>query len=63
MYELKQGTYRIVNALYSRLDDPIAIQKISAATNYMPCQLQEDIQALHDFVYAAKKKEDSENDY
>ena len=52
MYELKQGTARIVAALYSRKEDPVAIQRIAQATNYLPQQLREDIQALYDFFQA-----------
>lgn len=60
MYELRQGTERIVTALYQRIEDPVAIQRIAAATNYMPRQLQEDIQALYDFVEAAREKDREE---
>lgn len=49
MYELKQGAARLATALYNRLDDPAALQRIAAALDYVPGQLKEDIQALFDF--------------
>lgn len=61
MYELKQGTGRLITALYSRKEDPTAIQRIAAATNYLPQQLEEDIQALYDFYLQAKEKESKDN--
>lgn len=61
MYELKQGTGRLITALYSRKEDPTAIQRIAAATNYLPQQLREDIQALYDFYLQAKEKESKDN--
>lgn len=53
MYELRQGTARLIAALYSRKLDAGAIRKIAEATNYIPEQLQEDIAALHDFFLQA----------
>ena len=49
VYELKQGTARIVSALYNRKDNPAAIQRLAAALDYLPEQLEEDIRALNDF--------------
>lgn len=60
MYELKQGTVRLVSALYRRIEDPAALQRIAAATDYLPQQLKEDIQALHDYVYNPEKLEIAE---
>ncbi len=53
MYELRQGTARIVTALHNRKEDPVAIQRIAQALDYIPQQLQEDIQALYDFFLQA----------
>lgn len=54
MYELKNGTARLVNALLSIKGDRTAIAKIAQATNYLPQQLQEDIQALYDYYTQTK---------
>ena len=53
MYELRQGTARLIAALYARIDDPEAIRRIASATDYIPAQLKEDIQALQDFYTQA----------
>lgn len=53
MYELNQGTNRIVSALYNRIGDDAAISQIANVTNYLPDQLREDVQALHDTHTAA----------
>lgn len=48
MYELKQGADRLTSALYRHKEDAQVIQAVAAALNYLPAQLMEDIQALHD---------------
>lgn len=53
MCELRQGIARIIFALYRRKKDHVAIQRIAQATNYLPQQLQEDIQAPYDFFLRA----------
>lgn len=58
MYELKQGSKRIVNALYDRKEDIEAIERLAKITNYLPNQLQEDIQALYDFILLHSQEED-----
>ena len=55
MYELRNGTARLVNALDNIKEDKEAIELIARATNYLPQQLQEDIQALYDFYLQAKE--------
>ena len=60
MYELRQGTERIVTALYNRKEDTEAIRRIAGATNYLPRQLQEDIQALYDFFLQAREDHNGE---
>ena len=54
MYELKQGTARLVSALYNRKDDAATIQRLAALLDYMPQQLEEDIRALNDFYQQAR---------
>lgn len=49
MYELKNGSERLVNALYQILDDDSRLQAISKALSYYKPQLAEDIQALQDY--------------
>lgn len=58
MYELKQGSKRIVNALYDRKEDNEVIGRLAAITNYLPSQLREDIQALYDFFLLHSQEED-----
>ena len=50
MYELKQGTERLVNAICNIKDDLRNIEKLAVILNYIPEQLKEDIQALDDFI-------------
>lgn len=50
MYELRQGTERIITALYSIKNNDEDIKKLSVILNYIPEQLTEDIQALNDFI-------------
>lgn len=49
MYELKQGTARLVSALYNRKDDAPTIQRLAVLLDYLPEQLEEDITALSAF--------------
>jgi len=53
MYELRNGTARLINALDAIKEDSGAIEQIAQATNYLPQQLKEDIQALYDFYIQA----------
>lgn len=55
MYELRNGTARLINALDAIKEDSGAIERIAQATNYLPQQLKEDIQALYDFYLQAKE--------
>ena len=48
MYELKNGTARLVATLARYKDDTAAMQQLAAALNYDQEQLTQDIQALHD---------------
>jgi len=50
MYEKRQGTLRLVNALNSVGEDDTRLNFIASATNYYPEQLKEDIKALYDYV-------------
>ena len=54
MYELKQGTARLINALEQRKDNQAAIKRIAADLDYLPAQLREDIQALYDYYRQAE---------
>lgn len=56
MYELKQGSARLVNALWNRAQDPEAIRKLAEVLYYVPEQLQEDIKALSDFYDQAEQE-------
>ena len=49
MYELKNGSARLVSALERSKDDDYKIRQIAVLLNYMPDQLKQDIQALTDF--------------
>lgn len=63
MYEKLQGTARLVNALHDISPDKLRITRIAQATNYLESQLEEDIQALYDYMkdsyeYVADKIEE-----
>ena len=60
MYEKEQGTNRLVAALYHRLNDPAAMQQLAGTLNYLPEQLQQDIQALHDRLRDVKELSDQD---
>lgn len=49
MYELKNGTERLVNALSQILDDDYRLKAISEALAYYKPQLIDDIHALRDY--------------
>ena len=49
MYELNNGTSRLVEALYNRKNDRKTIEVLSKELNYCDDQLKQDIQALYDF--------------
>ena len=48
MYELKNGSARLVAALAAHRDDPVAVQYLAKALNYQTDQLRQDIDALVD---------------
>lgn len=50
MYEKRQGTLRLVNALNNINEDEARLNFIASATNYLQEQLKEDIKALYDYV-------------
>lgn len=50
MYEKRQGTLRLVNALNNISEDEAKLNFIASATNYLQEQLKEDIKALYDYV-------------
>ena len=60
MYELKQGTARLISALYRRREDKFDLAYLACALNYIPEQLKEDIEALHDY-FEQQESEDSES--
>lgn len=49
MYEYKQGTARIVNALDDIRADAASLQRLAQLLHYLPEQLEEDLTALNDF--------------
>lgn len=49
MYELKGGTARLVAALSHARNDQERIKRLSDLLNYLPDQLQQDIDAANDF--------------
>ena len=49
MYELKQGTDRLVHALYSNRENQARVERIAKDLSYIPEQLSQDMQALYDF--------------
>lgn len=49
MYELKGGTARLVTALWHIRNDQERIKRLSDLLNYLPDQLQQDIDAANDF--------------
>lgn len=53
MYEIKNGSARLVSALYRRKEDESFINQIAELLNYMPEQLKQDIDALHDYYDAS----------
>lgn len=50
MYELKNGTMRLLKALDNIQCDNAKIKRLAELLNYYPEQLEQDIQALNDFV-------------
>lgn len=48
MYELYNGSTRLVSVLQERKDDSLTIKYIAHVLNYSPEQLVQDIQALSD---------------
>ncbi len=59
MYELKQGSARLVYALESYKEDEVRIAQLARALNYEPSQLKEDIQALADYYSQSREQEDN----
>ena len=54
MYELYNGTARLVFALDHTKENAAAIKMLAHVLNYYPEQLQQDIQALYDFYQQAE---------
>ena len=52
MYEKKQGAERLIYALYNRKEDIETVARMAVTLDYIPSQLHEDIQALHDYLVA-----------
>ena len=57
MYELKQGSARLVYALESVSEDEAKIKALAHYLNYCEDQLEQDIQALIDYYEQAKENE------
>lgn len=57
MYELTNGSKRLVNALYSISDNDTAINRIAYYLNYIPAQLKEDIEAINDYMREEREHE------
>ena len=56
MYELMNGSRRLVDALERRMDDPESLAALADDLYYCEDQLKQDIQALVDF-YEAHQEE------
>lgn len=59
MYELINGSKRLVNALYNRKDNRKIIERLAHELDYIPAQLAEDITALNDFMDREREKNES----
>ena len=59
MYECEQGSNRLAIALYHRLDDEAAMQRLAYILHYEPQQLRQDVQALYDCL----RKREATRDY
>ena len=59
MYELRNGSARIVGALERCKDDPERMRHLASILYYCEDQLPQDIQALVDYYEKARKKERS----
>lgn len=60
MYELKNGTKRLVSALQAVSEDEQTIKRLASCLCYRPGQLQQDIEALCDYIRAAEQRESRE---
>ena len=56
MYERKNGTKRLVSALYALMSDEQKLAQMADILYYVPDQLKEDIQALNDFTNDNKER-------
>lgn len=55
MYELKQGTARIVCTLDQLREDPVTVNRLAQILHYVPEQLTQDLQALSDYYTRTKR--------
>ena len=56
MYELNQGSARLISVLSRYKEDPNTVKRLAYLLNYDYEQLGEDLKALCDFYYIAKDK-------
>ena len=57
MYELKNGSARLVGALERCMDDPERMAHLTSILYYCADQLPQDIQALVDYYEKAREKD------
>ena len=60
MYELKNGSARLANALLNVQDDDYTINRLAQLLHYLPEQLREDIQAINNYVSANLQRDKSD---
>lgn len=60
MYEKEQGANRLMVTLYHLKDDSAAMKQLAGTLNYVPEQLRQDIQALHDRLRDVAELSDQE---
>ena len=59
MYELVNGSARLVGALERMKEDPERINQLASVLYYEPSQLVQDIQALEDYYSQSREQEDN----
>ncbi len=59
MYELKNGSARLVGALERMKEDPERVKQLASILYYCEDQLVQDIQALSDYYGQSREQEDN----
>ena len=59
MYELVNGSARLVGALERMKQDSERVQQLASVLYYEPSQLVQDIQALEDYYSQSREQEDN----